>query len=80
MRKLAIGAAALAFAITLAWVIAKPAFDSAAAVAAAFATLVGAFFLKKEVVSSGQIQKVGDHGIGIQAGRDVVSRDINGKG
>ena len=57
--------------LSTAWLIYKPGFDSAVAVAAALAALLSAFFLKKSDAPPMQKQDVSGGGVGIQAGRDA---------
>lgn len=69
--------ATLAFVVTGAWVFFKPGWDSICAALAALATVVGAFMQKSEPTQS---QTVGSGSVGIQAGRDVSTRDISSRG
>jgi hypothetical protein len=71
MRLAAQIASFVALLLSTAWVIYKPGFDSAVAVAAALAALLSAFFLKKSDTPPMQKQDVSGGGVGIQAGRDA---------
>ena len=72
MRTLAIIACLIVVVICAAWLITKPAFDSAAATGAAFAALVGSYFFRKHGADGGgQNQHVSGSSVGIQAGRDA---------
>lgn len=64
-----------AFVAALVWLFALPGYDSAAAALAAFAALLGSFFLTGGSAQSTQSQHV-QKGVGIQAGRDANVRDI----
>lgn len=77
MRTAAVLASSIAALLALAWLINKPAYDSAAAFAAAVAALLASFFLKRETKDSGQTQNVSGSSVGVQAGRDANIRDIN---
>ena len=61
----------VALALSVLWVINKPGFDSAVAVAAALAALLSSFFLGKEKTTPGHAQHVSANSTGIQAGRDA---------
>jgi hypothetical protein len=76
MRLAAILASSTALLLSLAWLIYKPAFDSAVAVAACAAALFSSFFLKGERKAKGQTQHVSGSSVGIQAGRDASVRDV----
>ena len=76
MRLSAILASSLAMLLALVWLIYKPAFDSAFALATAIAALLTSFFLKRERKSDGQSQRVSESSVGIQAGRDANVREI----
>lgn len=77
MRVAAVVASSIAALLALAWLINKPAYDSAVAFAAAIAALLASFFLKRETRTIGQTQNVASSSIGIQAGRDANIHDIN---
>jgi hypothetical protein len=76
VRLAVILASSVALLLSLAWLIYRPAFDSACAFSAALAALLSAFFLKRERKGSGQAQHVSTSSVGIQAGRDANVRDI----
>jgi hypothetical protein len=79
MRIAAILASLTALVLSILWVVYKPGFDSAAAVAAALAASFSAFFLKRNRGKLGQTQKVSSSSIGIQAGRDANVGKLNNK-
>ncbi len=79
MRLTAQIASLVALLLSIAWVIYKPGFDSAVAVAAALAALLSAFFLKKADSSPVQKQEVSSGGVGIQAGRDAKVENFQRK-
>lgn len=76
MRLLAISAFCLAFVVSIAWFTFKPAYDSAAAVAAALAALIASFFLQRDRSGREQNQQVSGRSVGVQAGRDANVRDV----
>ncbi|MBF8277640.1 MAG: hypothetical protein HW390_2713 [Candidatus Brocadiaceae bacterium] len=76
MRVAVILVSFIAVLLSLAWLIYKPAFDSAVAMAASLAALCSSFFLKREPKAVGQSQQVSGTSVGIQAGRDANVRDI----
>ncbi|MCP4261230.1 MAG: hypothetical protein GY938_18925 [Ketobacter sp.] len=66
----------LSFLCTAAWFYFQPGWDSAAAAAAAGATMLGAFVVKRNGSITEQKQKVSGNGVGIQAGGDVSVGNI----
>ena len=76
MRFIAITASIVAVMLAAIWVIKIPGWDSMVALAAAIAALASSFFLKKSRDVPTQSQKVSGSSIGIQAGRDVTTKDI----
>ena len=79
MRIAAILASLLALVLSILWVVYKPGFDSASAVAAALAASLASFFLKREKGTVGQTQQVSGSSIGIQAGRDAKVGNVKSK-
>jgi hypothetical protein len=77
MRFAAILASLLVLLLSVVWLAAKPGFDSAVAVAAAIATLLSSFFLKRSKSAEGQTQNVSGSSIGVQAGRDANIDKVN---
>ncbi len=76
MRIAAILVCFLAVLLSLLWVIYKPAFDSAVALAASLAALFSSFFLKRDGKTGAQAQHVSASSLGIQAGRDANVQDV----
>ena len=76
MRIIALSASIIGLLLALFWAIKSPGWDSAVALAAAFAALASAFFLKRDSDAPSQSQEVSGSSIGIQAGRDVSTKDI----
>lgn len=76
MRVFAILVSFIAVLLSLVWLIYKPAFDSAVALAASIAALCSSFFLKREPETAGLTQRVSGTSVGIQAGRDANVRDV----
>lgn len=64
-----------AFAVTVAWVVFRPGFDSIAAAVGALAALLASYFLGRNTDSAGQVQNVSSQSLGIQAGKDVKVRN-----
>lgn len=63
------------------WVIYKPSFDSGTALVAAILAVGGLYLAGKkhvETAHNSQSQSVSEHGIGIQAGRDVKLGESSG--
>ena len=79
MRIAAILVSFIAVLLSLTWLLYKPAFDSAFALAAAIAALCSSFFLKREAKAAGQTQQVSGASVGIQAGRDANVHDIKNR-
>lgn len=79
MRLATILASLLALLLSVAWLVYKPAFDSAVAVAVCVAALLSSFFLKRERGTAGQSQHVAGSSVGIQAGRDASVQDVKNK-
>lgn len=77
MRLSAVAASLIAALLAFAWLVNKPAYDSAVAFAAAVAALLASFFLKREAKATGQTQNIAGSSVGIQAGRDANIQDIN---
>jgi putative heme degradation protein len=77
MRAAAVISSSIATLLAFAWLINKPAYDSAVAFAAAVATLLASFFLKREPGAPSQTQNISKSSVGIQAGRDANVQDIN---
>ena len=72
--------AAIAVIGSIAWVIARPGYDSAIAVVTSLAALVGAFVEeKRRARRAQQHQSISESSFGIQAGRDVNLGDIGRK-
>lgn len=76
MRIAAILVSCIAVVLALVWLIQKPAFDSAVALAAALAALLSSFFLGRDRRDAAQSQNVSDSSVGVQAGRDANTGDI----
>jgi hypothetical protein len=69
--------ATIALIVSIAWVIAKPSFESALAVAVSMSALVSAFLIQKRTSKrTQQNQSISKSSIGIQAGRDVIIGNI----
>ena len=76
MRFIAIAASFVAVILAAIWVIKIPGWDSMVALTAAIAATASSFFLKGSRVVPMQSQKVSGSSVGIQAGRDVTTKDI----
>ncbi len=76
MRIIAILASLISLLLASMWVIKSPEWDSMAALAAATAALASSFFLKRDSNAPSQNQNISGSSIGIQAGRDVRTKDI----
>ncbi|WAT83537.1 hypothetical protein [Delftia acidovorans] len=79
MRTFLILACLAGLVTALVWAVLKPGYDSVLAAIVALASLLGVLSSKNNEPKHTMSQKIGDGGIGIQAGRDVKIRDFKGE-
>jgi hypothetical protein len=76
MRKTIIGVSLIAFVVSIVWAVNKPGYDSVVSVAVTLGALLAALIVKNDKHSTGQVQKVSDNSIAVQAGRDAKVGNI----